>query len=275
MAKELTLVKDLPHVPGWVALSQREKEWLQEHTSNAKNHYKQAGISGLRACAEIAMVERFIDEHGINKERYFEACFETSARTLFRWVQKYKEMKKVKGVTDEFILYLAEEGIAGMQGAHTGEIVTAFKQLPNLIKSNDPKEFPAAKEKLAERMKANRSARSKGRERPLDPEEAAKASFTFLHNILKRSRLNTSKEQISWLSRMLSYVMEERAISGELKAKRTAPPDGWKPQLGAGRPRLKARKARKIAAGVALVVGGGLGYWWLFLHHVASSMAAN
>jgi hypothetical protein len=262
VAKEIiTFVQGLPHTPGWIALSQSDRDWLQEHTSNAVDNFRQSGLKALQSCAEMAMIEEFLKDKPLKMTNWIDTCFQSSSRTAWRWLANYKEMRG--SASDQAILYLAKEGIAGMQSAHAGEIATAIKQLP-APKSTGARELEAWKEKLAEKLKENRSQRSKGKRRKLDPDEAAKSAVVTLRRLMRESRLDSTKEQKGWLARTIGYLMDIRAIPGSLTADRTPPPDGWMPQVG--RPR---KRGRKIVVLAALVGGSGFGFWWYFIHETA------
>jgi len=266
MSKEIEVfVPGLPHTPGWVALSEKDKQWLQEHTSNAVDNFRQSGLRALQACAEMAMIESFLDGKPMTMTNWIQTCFRSSERTAWRWLARYKEMRS-QGVTDEAILYLAKEGIAGVASIQTGDVVNVVKSLPP-PKGTSERALSSWKDEVAEKLRTSRAGRAKGRKRKLDPEDAAKIGAVTLNRLLREAGIQTTKEAKQWLQ-WLGYLMDRRAIAGTLTVERTPAPEGWWPQVG------RPRKTGKIAAGIVFLAGS-VGIWWHFMHHAVSHMAAN
>jgi hypothetical protein len=244
MTKEIQVfVPGLPNTPGWVALSQHDREWLQEHTSSAVDNFRQSGFKAIQACAELAMIENFLDDKPMTMTNWMRTCLGASERTGWRWLANYKEMRG--SASDEAILYLAREGVAGLNNVQAGDIAPVIKRLPP-PKSGDKKSLEAWRDKIAEELRENRRNRRKGRKTRLDSEMALKAFVVDTRRLLRDANLNTTAEQKAWLKRGVGYVMETRAIGGTLTAERTAPPDGWLPRRG--RPRITEGKRKDKVA---------------------------
>lgn len=228
-------IPGLANAPGWVALNQTEQQWLQEHTSNAVSNLRQSGFKAIQACAELAMIEKFLEDKPLTMTNWMRTCLGASERTGRRWLANYKEMKAVSGATDEQIMYLAQEGVAGMSNIHQGDIVSALKKLPA---PKDKRGLPAWKDQIGEALKEGRRARRKGAK--LNEEEALLAWVLTARRVMREAKMGSSAEQRAWLKRGLGYIMELRAVTGTVTAERTPLPDGFLPTVG--RPR-KERKA--------------------------------
>lgn len=224
----------LPHTPGWNSLSTKDRDWLLEHTSNAISNFRQSGLKAIQCCAELALVQNYLEGKPMSFTRWVDTIFtdEASARTAWRWLKNYKEMRG--SATDQAILYLAERGITGLNNIGQREILTAVKKLPP-PKTTDKKQLEAWTGKVGETVRELRRIRHK---RPkLSEDDAIKVGATTLVRLLREAQQKTSAEQKAFLKRLISIVMELRAISGTLAVERSPIPEGFMPKRG--RPRLK------------------------------------
>jgi hypothetical protein len=236
MNKELTLLPGLPFAPGWTSLSQHDRDWLQEHTSNAVQNFRESGFKAIQACAELALIEKFLEGKPLTMTAWMKASLGSSDRTGWRWLANYKQMRG--SVPDEAILYLAQEGVVGVNSAHQGAIVTAIKKLPP-PKSTDRKSLEAWKEKVGEELSQHyRSNRL--RSRRLDPDDAIRVFVTTGKRLLREAKITDSASQRTWLKKAIGYLMELRAITGTVVAERISVPEGYMPKVGF--PRGKKRK---------------------------------
>src|SRR5215472_1351678 len=122
-------IPQLPGTPGWVALSATEREWLQEHTSNALTAFRESGLKAIVCCVELAAVQNFLEGKPMNFTNWVRSSFGSSERTAYRWLSSYKEMRGA--APEEAILYLAQEGLAGVNNTlQPRELIPVLKSLP-------------------------------------------------------------------------------------------------------------------------------------------------
>lgn len=229
-------VPALPNTPGWSAMNQKDREWLQEHTSNAVDNFRQSGFKAIQSCAEIALIEQFLEGKPMTMTNWMATCFGASERTGWRWLKSYKEMRGA--ASDDAILYLAEQGISGLNSIQRGDIVSVIKRLPP-PKDSDKKHLEEWRNSVGVELRKGRSGRRKSMRR-LDPDEAMKTSITFRARLLREAKIGESAAQRAWLKKELGYLMEMRAVTGTVSAERVPIPDGFMPRRGRPRKRGKA-----------------------------------
>lgn len=236
--KEIEIfVRSLPNTPGWAALEQNDREWLQQHTSNAVTSFRESGFKAIQACAELALVQTFLEGKSMSFTNWVRACFGSSERTAYRWLASYKEMRGA--APDAAILYLAQEGVAGINSMQPREIAPVLKALP-APKSMDKKALEAWKEKVGEELRQRRSRRRLHHPLKLELDDAIRSFVLTGARLMREARLATSAEQRAWLKRAVGYLMEARAITGTVSAERTPIPEGFLPKRGRPRKRPAA-----------------------------------
>lgn len=221
----------LSSTPGWVALNQHEKKWLQEHTSNAVNNFRQSGLRALQSCAELAKIQRFLEGKPMNFTSWIRSSFGASERTAFRWLKSYKEMRG--SASDEAILYLAQQGIAGLNSIGYSDVANVIKRLPPPEVSEE-KAMEVWRERVGEQLREERRERRRGASK-LTPENAQKAFVLTTLRLLRESGLETATQQLAWLRDGVGMVMERRSLHETLKTGPIQVPDGFIPKRG--RPR--------------------------------------
>ena len=224
----------LPTTKEWSTLAQKDRDWILEHTSNAITNFRQSGLKAIQCCAEVAMIQNFLEGKPLTFTTWMKSVFpdEASERTGWRWLKNYKELRG--SASDSAILYLAESGISGMNNLGQREILTAVKRLPP-PKGSDKKQLESWKNKVGETVRELRRSRRSGKPRKLDEEEALKVFILTGRRLLRECGLKTSAEQRAWLKRGTGMIMELRAIPGTVTTERIPVPDGFLPQVG--RPR--------------------------------------
>jgi len=239
--KEIEIfVEQLPHTPGWVALAANDREWLQEHTSNALNNYRESGLKAILCCAELAQIQAFLEGKSMTFTNWVRTCFGSSERTAYRWLASYKELRGM--ASEPAILYLAQEGLAGVNNTlQPKELVPVLKALP-APKSADKKVLDPWRNKVSEELRSRRSKRRKRVSLQLDNDDALRVFVITTRRLLREAKLDSSADQRAWLKKGVGYVMQLRAISGTVSAERTPIPDGFMPKLG--RPRNEPGKGK-------------------------------
>lgn len=232
-------VPQLPNTPGWVAMSQNDREWLQEHTSLALTDFRDSGLKAISCCIRIAEIQNFLDGKSMTFTNWVRTAFGSSERTAYRWLASYKEQLQV--APPRAILYLAQEGLAGVNNTiQPKELTPVLKALP-APKDDNKKSLEAWRQRISEELRTRRQKRRKRVSLKLDPEKAMQDFVIVARRLLRESELSTSADQRKWLTRALGYLMELRAIAGTITAERTPIPDGWMPVVG--RPRKKVKSA--------------------------------
>lgn len=237
-----TFVPQLPSAPGWAALADRDREWLTQHTSNAITSFRESGFKAIQSCAELALIQAFLEGKSMTFTSWVRTCFGSSERTAYRWLAAYKELRG--SAADEAILFLAQEGIAGVNSSlQPREIAPVLKALPPPRDLSNRKSLEAWSHKVGEELRSRRSRRRTRVPLRLDQEDALRVFVLTTDRLLRESRLATSAEQRRWLGRGLGYVLEKRAIPGTVSAQRLSIPEGFLPKRG--RPRKAAPGAGK------------------------------
>lgn len=221
----------LSSTPGWLALDQHERKWLQEHTDNAITSFHQSGLKAIQCCAELATIQRFLGGKPMAFSTWLQTSFGGSGRTAYRWLKSYKEMRGA--ASDEAILYLAQQGIAGLNNIGHGEVASVLRRLPP-PETSEKKVLEAWREKVGEQLRIGRRARRKKSLR-LAPEDAKKVFITNTVRLLRDSGLKSPAQQLEWLREGVGMIMERRVLSGTFKTRRIPIPEGFMPKRG--RPR--------------------------------------
>lgn len=231
------LVQQLPHTPGWVAMNQHEREWLQENTSEALTLFRQSGLTAIKFCAKLTEIQAFLDGKSMTFTNWVRSSFGPSERTAYRWLQAYRELR---GIAQEpAILYLAQEGLAGVNNTlQPRELIPVLKSLPP-PKSADKKVLEPWRQKVSEELRTRRSKRRKRISLKHSEEDALRVFVITTRRLLRDAGIDNSAEQRKWLARGVGYVMHLRAIAGTVTAERTTIPDGFMPQVGRPRKELK------------------------------------
>lgn len=235
-------IPQLPSTPGWVSLTATDREWLQEHTSNALTSFRESGLKAIQFCVELASIQTFLEGKAMTFTNWVRTCFGPSERTAYRWLASYKELRGT--APDQAIAYLAQEGLAGVNNTlQPRELVPVLKALP-APRSADKKALETWREKVSEELRERRSKRRKRVSLTLKEDDALRAFVITGRRLLREARLDTSAEQRNWLKRGVGYLMQLRAITGSITVERTPIPDGFMPQVGRPRKSIEAKTAR-------------------------------
>lgn len=237
MAKEIEVfVPGLPNTPGWVALNQAEKDWVQQATSDVNSNFRAAGIASLKGILSLMSIQAYLEGKPMTMTNWLRTSFPGSERAGRRWLQLGDEL--IKYAPQEALLALAEKGVANLGNLQTGHLLPAVKKLPP---PKDKKQYTAWAEKIGEEVKQTYRERRKGHHSKLSEDGALVAFVQTTVRLMKEAKLGTSAEQRGFLKRGVGIVMEERAITGTISTERISIPEGFFPKRG--RPRKKERKA--------------------------------
>lgn len=277
MAQQKMIVFDagLPGTPGWQALSEAKKEWLQEKTSNIKKYGAMEGLASVSGGIELLEVKNGLKGESMGITDYIRTVWgDKSERTGFRKLQDVEAL--AAQWPDDVIKAVAERGallLRGSTGIGIKDLVNVAKELP-APKERDQESLDKFIEgKVRAKLKEHKSVRRSGKSVKLTDDDAARLIFNTGRRIMRAAKsLHTSADHRSFLKTIVGWWMEDRAVPGTIECKRIPIPEGTVAQVG--RPR---KKAGKLLAAVA-VLGGSLGatYWAFQLaRNLASSLAAN
>lgn len=223
-------VPQLPSTAGWVAMTQSDREWLQEHTSAALSLYRESGLKALQFCVELASIQNFLEGKSMTFTNWVRSCFGSSERTAYNWLESYKKLLAVS--TEPAILSLAQEGLAGVQTIKgPRELLPVLKALP-APKSADKKGLETWREKVSQELRSRRSKVRKRVPLKLDKEDSLRSYVVTTRRLIRECGLETSADVRAWLKRGGGYLFQMFAVSGSITVERTPIPDGWLPQVG-------------------------------------------
>lgn len=232
----------LPNTPGWTGLAQNDREWLTLHTSNAVTNFRESGLKAIQACAELSLIRKFLADKTLTFTNWVRSSFGSSERTAYRWLASYEQLRGA--AADEAVLYLAQEGIAGINNTvQPRELAPVLKALPPPRDLHNKKAMEAWKTRVGEELRQRRSRRRTQAPLELDPDDALRVFVLTTDRLMRECRLQTSAEARAWLRKGGGYVMQKRAVSGSVTLERLPIPDGFLPRRG--RPRKQPPEAAK------------------------------
>lgn len=230
-------VQQLPQTPGWVAMNQRDREWLQENTSEALTLFRESGLTAIKFCIKMKGIQDFLEGKPMNFTNWVRTCFGPSERTAYRWLSAYRELSST--ASEPALLYLAQEGLAGVNNTlQPKELLPVLKALP-APKSADKRVLDGWRTKVSEELRSRRSKRRKRISLKHSDEDALRVFVITTRRLLRDAGIDSSAEQRKWLARGVGYIMQLRAIAGTVSAERTPIPEGFLPQVGRPRKDLK------------------------------------
>lgn len=239
LKEPLNLVPDLVNMPGFVALSEKEREWLRNETSAALTNYRKAAMHTLMWCIDIARVEDGLKGKPVSLNTWFNTVFPSAKTTGKRALKTFRMLNA--NADEEALIDLAQHGIPGMHNMQAGRIVGVLKKLPPPKVNRNEKNMAEWRSKLAEKLRQNFREVRAGREEKIDREEAAKSIALSVRLYLNKAEgVETSKEKRDIIAEAVAYLMEREAISGTITITRKPAPDGWWPAVG--RPRGSKKK---------------------------------
>lgn len=240
MSKDIELyIPELPNTPGWVALNAAEQEKVQELTSNAVGNLRKTGLLWLQFCLDVGAVYEFLKNKPVTIQNWYRTALPQSMSTGKRALAAYKRLKQIRGMKSmEPILYLAQEGIAGMGNIQGGEVLDAVERNPPPA---DKKDLPAWKGRIAEKLKKGRQERRK--KQPISRDAAVLDIVLSIKYALRAAQLDTKAQEKAVIKEGVGYAMDQRAIPGSVTIERTPAPEGFVPRTGRPRIHKKTKKA--------------------------------
>lgn len=237
-------VPELPHTPGWIALSREKQDALLLHTSRIQQNRQLRMLGEFGELMELHQVEELLEGEEMKMSDYLRKLYpDTHIRTIYRKQRIFREL--VVSIHPDVMKKMATLG-AGLLGrferianAALGDIRNAIREMPAI-----PASTGQGAEKLLEaldsKLTEQRKMRGLGKRLPTDEKYAAKMATNAVLHYVRLTKLKTSAEKRQFLTRVMGWVMEAQAISGTLRAGRIPIPDGI--LIRRGRPPKQKRK---------------------------------
>jgi len=237
-------VPELPHTPGWIALSQKKRDALLLHTSHIQQNRQMQMLGEFGELMELYHVQQLLEGEEMKMGDYLRHIYpERHQRTIDRKREVFSEfitkvpagvMKRLGSVNSKMLTRFDRIATAAL-----GDIRNAVRELPELPVQND-KDAEKYLEALDTKLLEHRQTKRKGKPLHQDEKMAAKMATNAVLNYLRSCGLKTSAQKRQFLTRVLGWVMEAQAISGSLRAGRIPIPDGV--LIRRGRPRKSPLK---------------------------------
>lgn len=237
-------VPELPHTPGWIALSREKQDALLLHTSRIQQNRQLRMLGEFGELMELHQVQELLEGEEMKMVDYLRRLYpDKNIRTIFRKQQVFSElassirpdvMKKIAALGADVLSRFERIATAAL-----GDIRNAVRELPALPASTEQgaeKLLEALDSKLSE----HRSLRRMGKKLPTDEKYAARMATNAILHYVRLTKLKTSAEKRQFLTRVMGWVMEAQAVSGTLRAGRIPIPDGI--LVRRGRPPKNRRK---------------------------------
>ena len=239
MAKDegdMMFIPGLPNTPGWVALNQAEKDWVQQATSDVNASFRSAGLSTLKGILGLMSLRSYLEGKPLTMTNWLRTSFPGSERGGRRWLELGDKLADY--APQDALLMLAEKGVANLGNLQTGHLLPVIKENPP---PKDKKKYSEWIDVVGEKVKETYRERRKGRHPKLTEDGALKNFVQTGVRLLKEAKLGTSAEQRGFLKRGVGMVMEKRAITGTVSTERVPIPEGFFP------PRGRPKKIKKAA----------------------------
>ena len=237
-------VPELPHTPGWIALSPKKRDALLLHTSHIQQNRQMQMLGEFGELMELYHVQQLLEGEEMKMSDYLRQIYpERHQRTIDRKREVFAEfaakvpvgmMKRLGSVNSKMLTRFDR-----IANAALGDIRNAVRELPALPVQND-KDAEKYLQELDTKLLEHRQLKRKGKPLHQDEKMAAKMATNALLNYLRSCNLKTSAQKRQFLTRVMGWVMEAQAISGTLRAGRITIPDGV--LIRRGRPRKSPQK---------------------------------
>lgn len=233
-------VPELPHTPGWLALSQKKRDALLLHTSHIQQNRQMQMLGEFGELMELYHVQQLLEGEEMQMKDYLRHVYpDRHQRTIDRKREVFSEfvasiptpvIKRLGSATTQMLGRFDRIATAAL-----GDIRNAVRELPQLPASTE-KDAEKYLEQLDTKLLEHRQQKRKGK--PLNKNEglAAKMATNALIHYMRSCGLASSAEKRKWLQKVIGWAMEAQAVSGALRSITRVPiPDGI--LIRRGRPR--------------------------------------
>lgn len=235
--EDLVYDDKLPLTPGWTALPEEDKEWLQKTHSDDLHMGQAETIISVSRALHLYDVEQRLQGKTMKISHYIKTRYGGNYAMGWERLKKIKLIIEKRGET--FVrAFLSDKGVEIFKGATTvglGDLLNAVKQLP-APKSNDPKTIEGQLMDVRKKVTEDRANRVKGRATKLKDEDAITIMFRQDKNVLDKTKgFGTTAERKAVLKTLVGYLMQFYAIGGKLECVPLSIPEGVEGHVG--RPR--------------------------------------
>jgi hypothetical protein len=238
-------VPELPHTPGWLALSQKKRDALLLHTSHIQQNRQMQMLGEFGELMELYQVQQLLEGEEMKMIDYLRKIYpDRHQRTIDRKREVFAQL--VATIPASVLRRLTAIGsdvlnrFDRIANSALGDIRNAVKALPALTASSD---VAAEKylEQLDTKLLEHRKMKRKGKALNQDEQFAVKMATNAIISYMRACGLKSSAEKRKFLTRVMGWVMEAQAVSGTLRAGRIPIPDGI--IIRRGRPRKHPPKS--------------------------------
>ncbi len=245
-------VPGLPDTPGWVELPYKKQQALVERTSRIQQNRQLQLYGEFGELMELYEVEQLLEGEQMKMRDYLNKVYpDKNYRTISRKQKWFKEFSAIvpPGVLKRMGAVIAKhhDRFEYITKAALGDIRNAAKEVPQLPATTE-KDVETYVENLETKLLEHRQRKHKGKPLKQDEMMAAKmATNALIHYMRAALPEGTSAELRRWLTKVIGWAMEGRAVSGALKnIHRTPIPDGI--LIRRGRPKGSGKKQSKDGA---------------------------
>lgn len=235
----------LPNTKGWSSLSETEREWLQEKTSNIKKFGAMEGLASVSGGIELLEVKRGLEGKSMAITDYVRTVYGSSERTGWRKLADTEELAKTWPI--DLIKVVAERGallLRGTTGIGMKDLINVAKELPAPRERDDKTIDSFIENKVRDKLREHKVTRRSGKAVRLSDDASARMLFNTGRRIMRATKtLHTSAEYRQFLRTVVGWWMEDRAVPGELKVSRVSIPEGIEAKVGRPRKRVRQKVA--------------------------------
>lgn len=223
-------VPELPHTPGWLALSQKKRDALLLHTSHIQQNRQMQMLGEFGELMELYQVQDLLEGEEMKMSDYLRKIYpDRHHRTIDRKREVFSQL--VASIPASVMKRLTAIGAEALSrfdriaNAALGDIRNAVKEIPRLASGTD-KDAEKYLEALDTKLLEHRHKRRTGKTLNQEESHAAKMATNAVISYIRSCGLKSSAEKRKFLTRVMGWVMEAQAVSGTLRAGRIPIPDG-------------------------------------------------
>lgn len=237
-------VPELPHTPGWIALSPKKREQLLLHTSHIQQYRQMQRLGEFGELLELTQVQQLLDGEEMQMGSYLRIVYPAHhQRTIIRKQQAFAELAAtIPNSVLKRITALGQDVLGKfdrISAAALGDIRNALRVMP-VLPVNSDKDAEKYLTELDDKLLEERKTRRRKGKVHEDEAYAAKMATNALIHYIRSTKLKTSAEKRQWLKRVFGWTMEAQAVPGTINATRISIPDGI--IIRRGRPRKSPLK---------------------------------
>lgn len=235
-------VPGLPDTPGWLKLSLKKQDELLQHTSHIQQYRQMQRLGEFGELLELTQVQQLLEGEEMQMGDYLHQVYPLHHhRTVYRKQKVFSELAAT--IPNSILKKIAALGSDALSRfdriatAALGDIRNALLAMPVLPVSTNEDAVKYLETLDAELVEERKNRRQKGLK--TDAKMAEKMAYSALIQYGNEAKLKTSSEWRQFLTRVVGWTMEAKAVHGTLRAGRVSIPDGV--TVRRGRPRKTGR----------------------------------